>query len=179
MKNQERLRAGQIALRPIVRSDGPWLSRLYSSAANMAMIPGGTRGPEESDRQLEIFLAHWSQHGIGMWIIEADDTPQPVGYAGLRYTELEDTTLLEFGLIIDKPFWRKRIGTTVVRRILDYVDSALSVEIVALIHPSNIPSQRLLAQFGFAYSRQVERRESVSQLWIRRSRQRQAPHRSS
>ncbi|MCB0344711.1 MAG: GNAT family N-acetyltransferase [Bdellovibrionales bacterium] len=160
-----------IRLRPIARSDGTWLSALYGTNANMAMIPGGIRDDEESARHLDLFLAHWDQHKIGMWIIEKEDSEHPVGYAGLRYIELEGTLQLELGLIIDRLFWRQGIGFAAVQLILNFVDTSRPEECtVALIEPANIASQTLLARFGFVYQRDVECRGTTSQLWCRHNR---------
>ncbi len=162
------LKSGDISLRPLVRSDAAWLAALYGVDSNMAMIPGGVRNAQESARHLDLLLAHWKRHGIGMWVIDIDRCTQPAGYAGLRYVELDGINQLEFGLIIDKPFWGKGIGSKVSNLILDFVDSSLTEnKTIAFIQPENTASQHLLGKFGFLYSRDVEHRGAKSQLWLR------------
>jgi RimJ/RimL family protein N-acetyltransferase len=65
---------------------------------------GGVRTREATAAYLDINIRHWTDHGVGLWTLRADDGAF-LGRAGLRYVDLEGVPELEIAYTFAKPAW--------------------------------------------------------------------------
>jgi ribosomal-protein-alanine N-acetyltransferase len=76
------------------------------------------------------------------------------GWNGLQY--LPDTDEIEIGYILAKPFWNQGLTTEAAFEGLRFVFEELGLdEIVAIIHPENLASQRVAEKLGLHFTRQA------------------------
>jgi RimJ/RimL family protein N-acetyltransferase len=103
--------------------------------------------PKEHEAQLRARLeGGWPPQG-GIWVVEWQDAPGFLGWCGLF--PLEDSGLIEIGYRYVRNTWGKGIATEAARAVLDYGFFDLDLDpIVAVTHPDNRASQRVLEKIG-------------------------------
>ena len=73
------------------------LTRLHLDP-DVSLYLGGVRSPEATKTYLDINLAHWAEHGFGLWMFRIRDGTF-VGRAGLRHIKLESAHEIEISSI--------------------------------------------------------------------------------
>lgn len=145
------IRTLNLTLRPLVPTDAPTLLRIYQSDGVLRYFPPM---PPPALERLQRFIAgqekHWAQHGCGNWGILPGGESEIIGWAGLQYLpELEQT---EVGFLLDKPFWGQGYATQAAQAALRFGFERLNLkQIIALVHPENIASQRVLLKCALRY----------------------------
>jgi RimJ/RimL family protein N-acetyltransferase len=95
----------------------------------------------------ERIASGWPRQG-GLWVVEWRDRPSFLGWCGLF--PLEDSGLIELGYRYLRTAWGQGVATEAARAVLDYGFGTLGLEvIVAVTHPDNHASQRVLGKLGF------------------------------
>ena len=90
--------------------------------------------------------AGWPAQG-GIWVVEWLDAPGFLGWCGLF--PLEDSGLIEIGYRYLRSAWGQGIATEAARAVLDHGFRHVGFDpIVAVTHPANLASQRVLAKIG-------------------------------
>ena len=105
---------------------------------------------ERVQRLVQEQLEHWQEHGYGWWALEVrrggDARRRPgafIGWAGLQY--LPETAETEVGYLLDRSYWGRGLATEAARASVLFGFKALELhEIVGIVHPENIASQRVL-----------------------------------
>jgi RimJ/RimL family protein N-acetyltransferase len=103
--------------------------------------------PERHRQRLRARIASgWPPQG-GIWVVEWQDAPGFLGWCGLF--PLEDSELIEIGYRYVRSSWGQGIATEAGRAVLDHGFRALGINpIVAVTHPDNLASQRVLQKIG-------------------------------
>jgi RimJ/RimL family protein N-acetyltransferase len=90
---------------------------------------------------------HWALKGYGNWVLEARDTGELVGRAGLYYPP--DWPELEVGWTVARKHWGKGYAAEAARAATAWAHDQLGVRhIVSLIHPANEQSIRVAEKLG-------------------------------
>jgi RimJ/RimL family protein N-acetyltransferase len=83
----------------------------------------------------------------GLWVVERRDEPGFLGWCGLF--PLNYSGLIEIGYRYVQAAWGQGIGSEAARAVLDHGFRALALDpIVAVTHPDNHASQRVLQKIG-------------------------------
>jgi ribosomal-protein-alanine N-acetyltransferase len=79
-----------------------------------------------------------------------DSEKELAGWAGLQYLpELDET---EVGFLLDKSFWGRGYATEAARASLKFGFEHFNLDhIIALVHPENIASRRVIEKCGLSY----------------------------
>jgi RimJ/RimL family protein N-acetyltransferase len=89
----------------------------------------------------------WPETG-GIWVVEWRERPGFLGWCGLF--PLEDSGLIELGYRYARVAWGQGIATEAGRAVLGHGFKVLGLDlIVAVAHPDNLPSRRVLEKLGF------------------------------
>mgnify|MGYP001297432390 CR=1 FL=1 len=149
MKNQiPTLQTASLTLRPLRETDAPVLHRIYQSEGVLRYFPN-TSPPvlERVERFIAVQEKHWQDYGYGNWGILPKNASEIIGWAGLQFLpELNET---EVGFLLDKPFWGQGFATEAARISLQFGFEHFDFDhIVALAHPENLASQRVLQKCG-------------------------------
>lgn len=105
---------------------------------------------QESVNWLKLISSHWEDEKIGFCAVIEKASEKIVGWCGLW--RLKETREMEIGYAIAKEFWGKGFATEAAQKFLDYGFNELEVEkIVAVAHPQNIRSRRVMEKLGFRY----------------------------
>ena len=149
------IKTPRLTLRPLQPADAVTLHRVYQTEGVLRCFPNPTPPPLE---KLERFVAgqqkHWEQYGYGNWGILPNGENEIIGWAGLQFLpELNET---EVGYLLDKPFWGKGYATEAARASLQFgFDHFAFSQLIALVHPENIASRRVLEKCGMTYGETI------------------------
>ena len=140
-----------LRLRHLERSDAGVLHRIYQTEGILRYFPTTTPPPLE---RVEHFIVgqhnHWEEYGYGNWGIVPEGDNEITGWAGLQFLpELNET---EVGYLLDKPFWGRGFATEAAQAsIRDGFERCGLDHIIALVHPDNIASRRVIEKCSMEY----------------------------
>lgn len=133
----------------------PDLKRMDQDEAFMASL-GGVRDEPETAIYLERNLAHWAEHGFGIWMLRDRGTTAVIGRAVLRHLDLDGVDEVEVGYGFLPQFWGRGLATEVARACIDIGHRQLGLRsIVAITRPSNLASQRVMQKAGLVREREI------------------------
>jgi RimJ/RimL family protein N-acetyltransferase len=133
----------------------PLLRRMDNNAQMMASL-GGVRSDAETKAYLERNLAHWEEHGFGIWILRDPTTGRVFGRAGLRHLSVEGTPEVELAYALLPEFWGRGLATDAARACVTIGREWLGLpSVVALTTADNLASQRVLLKAALAPEREV------------------------
>lgn len=148
----------RLALQPLKPEDAAVLHSIYQIEGMLRYFPDPVPPVlEKVQRFILLQQAHWEVHGYGDWGISLPGREEIIGWAGLQYLpELDET---EVGFLLDRQFWGKGFATEAARASLQFGFEQVNLgQIIALVHPENIASQRVIEKCGMAY-------QETLQLW--------------
>jgi RimJ/RimL family protein N-acetyltransferase len=133
----------------------PDLRRMDADDRIMAMA-GGVRSAVETAAYLERNLAHWAEHGFGIWILRDPASGRVVGKAGLRHLTVEGAGEVELVYALFPEFWGRGLATDAARACVTIGLEWLGLpSLVALALPRNLASQRVLRKAALVPEREV------------------------
>jgi len=131
------------------------LCELHRDPAVMATL-GGVRSDERTRAYLAENLAHWDEHGFGLWIFRERATSAFVGRGGLRHVVLEGESEVEVTYALAREAWGKGFATEIAIAALDVGFRQLGLQdLVAYTIPEHVASQRVMEKVGFRYERAI------------------------
>ncbi len=145
------LTTARLTLRPMQPADAVTLHRIYQTDGVLRYFPNpNPPAIEKVERFILEQQMHWETYGYGNWGIVPRDEEKIIGWVGLQFLpELDET---EVGYLLDKPFWGKGYATEAARASLQFgFDHFAFSRLIALVHPENIPSRRVLEKCGMKY----------------------------
>lgn len=133
----------------------PDLRRLHQNRQVMAYM-GGVWDDAQTTTYLTRNLAHWAEHGFGMWILRDVATHQVAGLGGLRHLDVDDVREVELGYAFFPPLWGHGLATELATACVDIARRQLRLpSIVAVTTPANQASQRVMVKAGLTYERAI------------------------
>jgi RimJ/RimL family protein N-acetyltransferase len=142
------LRTERLRLRPRTMADlDACLAMDLDPEVHRFIYLDGAPDPKRHRARLRARIAGgWPPRG-GIWAVEWRTTPGFLGWCGLF--PLEDSGLIEIGYRYLRSAWGRGVGTEAGRAVLDHGFRDLAIDpIVAVTHPDNLASQRLLEKIG-------------------------------
>ncbi|HMO81079.1 MAG TPA: GNAT family N-acetyltransferase [Pyrinomonadaceae bacterium] len=146
----------RLRFRPFALEDLPLLIEQRSDP-DMYRYLGGTRrqNPEELAKRIQFYISCFETHGFAMCPMILKETGEIIGGAGLQ--PLEESGEVEVGYNLIKEYWGRGIGTEAARAWLDHGFRDLGLDrIVAVAHPDNIASRRIMEKLGLRYEKTQE-----------------------
>lgn len=138
---------------PLSERDFADLHALHRDALVLAWFDAEPDTPEKTRGFLERKLAHWRDHGFGIWMFR-DAEGAFVGRCGIHRWSLDGRGEVELGYIVRSELWSRGYATEMGAAIVDHAFSALGLdELVGFTRPDNLGSQRVLEKLGFDYER--------------------------
>lgn len=68
---------------------------------------GGVRSAETTTNYLATNMAHWDEHGFGLWTLRSKDGAF-AGRAGIRHILVDDVAEIEIAYAFKRDLWRAR-----------------------------------------------------------------------
>lgn len=145
----------RLVLRPFRAEDVETLLEILSVDGVLRYFPN----PQPPDRErVERFVAHqlrqWDERGFGWWAVEPWGRRELIGWNGLQF--LPETGEVEIGFLLARPYWGKGLALEGGRAALRFGFRDLKLgEIVALAHPENAGSRRVIEKLGLGFTEQT------------------------
>jgi ribosomal-protein-alanine N-acetyltransferase len=131
------------------------LRRMDTDERMMAYL-GGIRDDAASSDYLARNLAHWEEHGFGIWMLRDNETRTMSGRAVLRHLEIDGVDEVEVGYGFLPQFWGRGLATEIARECVRIgLDTLHLASLVAVTLTTNHGSQRVLAKAGLKYQRNI------------------------
>ena len=147
---------GRLVLRRFTLGD---LDAFYELCSRSEIIRYAQAAPLASrEAALEFMEAapfrDYATHGYGRFACIWKATGAVIGFSGIKYVpEIEEN---ELGYRFLPEFWGLGLATEAGRASIDFARSDLGLKrLVAMVHPDNAASARVLAKLGFAIERQL------------------------
>ena len=150
------IKTERLTLRPFRETDAEPLFRILATDGVLQYFPSSTPPSiEKAQRIIIAQLNHWEEHGLGWWAVEHPDSDHLIGWNGLQY--LPDTDEIEIGYLLARPFWGQGLATEGAHPGLAYGFETLKLpEIIAVVHPENIASQRVIEKLEMNFTGETE-----------------------
>ena len=145
------LETDRLLLRPFAAGDGDMLFRLYGDARVMAIRKIGPQDRADSDRQLDLILAHWRRRGFGLHAVMERAGGGFVGECGLReIVDGGEEIELSYGLL--PAVWGRGYAVEASAAVLAQGFGRLGLRIVhAIARADNARSRRVMEKLGFRF----------------------------
>jgi RimJ/RimL family protein N-acetyltransferase len=144
------IETARLRLRHFNLKDFDYLFRLYSDAEIMRYLLLKTK--EQTQASLSKHIQQWQQHNFGMWAVVYKETGTMIGRCGLKF--LENTKEVELGYVFDKSYWKMGLATEASIATLKFGFWQVKLDrIVAIAHPENIASVRVIQKVGMKYEK--------------------------
>jgi len=153
-----RLETARLVLRGWQEADLEMLAGYEADAEAMRYIGEGSVHDLEHARQtLAGYREEWPRLGHGRWAVELHETGACIGSCGfVRWREGEPGERPQLACRFVRSRWGKGLATEAGRAALAWAERVLPFrEVVALTHPDNRGSQRVLLKLGFVPGEEV------------------------
>lgn len=143
-------------MRPITQEDLPWLIEMRSPDTVNRYLGGPTmQSPEALAVRIKFYIESYEKFGFGFSVMELKETGERIGTSGL--VPLDDTGEIEVGYNLSEKYWRKGYGYECAMAWLEYGFVTAGLErIVAVAHPDNKASWRIMEKCGMHYEKTGE-----------------------
>lgn len=143
----------RLKLRRLTDADLPWLIEMRSPEPVNRFL-GGTKmqNPESLATRLKFYIDCYAKFGFGFCAMELKLTGDLIGTSGLQ--PLEDTGEIEVGYNLSEKYWRQGYGYECAYGWIRYgFETAGLDRIVAIAHPDNVGSWRIMEKCGMRYEK--------------------------
>ena len=128
---------------------------MHADPAVMATL-GGLKTEAETRGFLDRLLAHWAEHGFGLWSLSSGATGAFVGRGGLLNVEVEGREEVELAYALRQEWWGQGLATELAVASVAAAFELLHVSsLVCMTLPTNAASSRVMEKAGFLYQRNV------------------------
>ena len=147
----ERLLLGKLSA-----DDAPFILELLNEPAFLRFI--GDKGVRNLDDAGEYIrkgpVDSYERHGFGLYLTKLKDGGVPIGICGLvKRDALED---VDVGFAFLEKFWSRGYGFESAAAVLKHGRDVIGLNrIVAITHPENVSSARLLEKLGMRFERMI------------------------
>ncbi len=152
MKLDAPLMGERIAIRNYVRTDLPFLTKMWFDEENGKYMSDPTK--EYVNDVYQKVLDDLENSTDGYYLVaELKDSGEPVGSAGIFPT---GAGVYDIGYCVRQSKWQQGFGSETVALLLEWLHCQGAVKVMAEVAIDNLPSNRLLQKFGFT----VEKKSS-------------------
>jgi len=144
------LRTERLVMRGWRDDDREPFAEMNADPRVMEHFPG-LMSRAESDRLVDRIVAHFDEHGYGLWAVEVPGEVPFAGFVGLNMTLFEApfTPAVEVGWRLAAGQWGRGYATEAAREAIRYgFDEAGLDEIVSFTVPANVRSLRVMEKLG-------------------------------
>ena len=111
---------------------------------------GGVRSPAATETWLASSIAHWEQHGFGLWALQLR-SGEFAGRAGIRHTVLDGVDEIEIVFTFKRALWGQGLASEIAPALVALGLLQLKLpSLIAIVATGNAASRRVLEKSGFA-----------------------------
>ena len=125
--------------------------------AEVSRYLGGVRTSEVTKTYLATNIAHWDQHGFGLWTLRTKDGAF-AGRAGIRHILVDDVDEVEIAYAFKREFWGQGFASEIATALTDIGLSQLALpSLIGLVYVGNGASRRVLEKSNYQLERSTNR----------------------
>ncbi|MCK1387753.1 GNAT family N-acetyltransferase [Bradyrhizobium sp. 21] len=130
---------------------------------------GGVRSAEKTEKYLAVNMAHWDQHGFGLWVLRTKDGAF-AGRAGIRHILVDDIDEIEIFYAFTRSLWGRGFASEIATALTRIGLSELALpSLIGIVYVGNGASRRVLEKSDYVLERSTNRHgEDVVIYRIRR-----------
>lgn len=161
----------RLVLAPHGIDDFDEMAAMWGDARVTPFLGGAAHNREDSWAQLLRYAGCWALLGYGSWCVRRRDTGEYIGSIG--FLDAKRTGVAgfdgdpEIGWALAIAAQGQGFATEAVRGALGWGASRFR-RTVAMIHPDNIPSEKVAAACGFAVFAEGRYKDAPTRLWEHR-----------
>lgn len=148
------LETRRLILKQPTESDFSELLRLRTDYQVMQYIGSGAIQTEEQVKEfIENTKIYSEKHGLGFYSVYEKETNDFIGQAGLFHLGLNvNQPNIELAYRLHPKYWNKGYATELAKALIHYGFDKISLtKIVAIVHPENERSRRVMEKSGMSY----------------------------
>ncbi len=147
------LETERLIINKITPEDLPWLIEMRAPEAVNRYLGGPKlQSAEALAARLPFYVQCHEKFGFGFCTMTMKSTGEKIGTSGLQ--PLEDTGEIEVGYNLSEKYWRQGFGYECAMAWLQYGFEVAGLDrIVAVAHPDNTGSWRIMEKCGMKYER--------------------------
>jgi RimJ/RimL family protein N-acetyltransferase len=142
----------RVALRQATASDAEFVLRLMNEPAWRKYIREHEVRSSEAARQYieERIAPMYREHGVGLWVMERKPDAEPIGVCGLlKRPSLSD---FDLGYALLSEHWGRGYAAEAAAGVVRFAAEQRRLpRLLAMTHPDNARSVRVLERLGFGY----------------------------
>ncbi|WP_027544736.1 GNAT family N-acetyltransferase [Bradyrhizobium sp. WSM2254] len=137
--------------------------------ADVSRYLGGVRAPDITQTYLATNMAHWDQHGFGLWTLRTQDGTF-AGRAGIRHILVDNVDEIEIAYAFKRELWGRGFASEIATALTDIGLSQLKLpSLIGIVFVSNGASRPVLEKSNYLLERSTIRHgEDVVIYRIRR-----------
>jgi RimJ/RimL family protein N-acetyltransferase len=110
---------------------------------------GGVRAPEVTKTYLATNMAHWDQHGFGLWVLRTRDGAF-AGRAGIRHIIVDGVDEVEIAYTFKRSLWGRGLASEIAIALTDIGLSQLGLpSLIGLVFVKHGASRRVLEKANY------------------------------
>ncbi|MFT4118901.1 GNAT family N-acetyltransferase [Bradyrhizobium sp.] len=126
--------------------------------ADVSRYLGGVRSAEATRTYLAVNMAHWDQHGFGLWVLRTADGSF-AGRAGLRHIIVDDIDEIEIAYTFKREFWGQRLAGEIASALTDIGLAKFELpSLIGLVHVGHGASRRVLEKSNYILEKSTTHR---------------------
>lgn len=161
----------QLTFKKYTAADFPDYYNLVKEDDVMQYITGKGMSETDARKRFAFILDLGQQHNaLGYFQVLDPINREIIGDCKLVFFK-NDTHVFEIGYLLRKEHWRKGLGTKICEYLLSLASTIdEKIDVIAVIHPENVASRKLLEKFGFeSYFKGNEDGSTIEKLILKRS----------
>jgi RimJ/RimL family protein N-acetyltransferase len=137
-------------------ADTSFFEAMFSDPRVYATL-GGARDAGNVAALVAAKVREWEHHGFGTWVLRPSADSEPLGWIGLKPTNVGGAGGTELLYAIAADHWGRGYATEAASTVVAIGDEDLGIdELVAFALTTNLGSRRVMEHVGFAYERDIE-----------------------
>ncbi|MGY8632228.1 GNAT family N-acetyltransferase [Bradyrhizobium sp. 14AA] len=118
---------------------------------------GGVRSAETTEKYLAVNMAHWDQHGFGLWALRTRDGAF-AGRAGIRHILVDDIDEIEIAYAFTRGVWGLGFASEVATAMTRIALTQLALpSLIGIVYVRNGASRRVLEKSNYLLERSTNR----------------------
>lgn len=155
MPELDERRTARLLLRRMRDDDFAALDGMHRDPQVMATL-GGVRTARQTRELLAGVVAHWQQHGFGIWMAHDLASGRFAGRGGLHHVAVEGQDEVEVAYGFRAEFWGQGLATELATESVRVAFDVLRMtNLVCFTLPTNRRSRRVMEKVGFTYERDI------------------------
>lgn len=159
------LETSRLLLRPFREDD---LDLLFGLMANQDFMRFslGAYTREQTLEFLEKLLAWQNANEPSLFAAVLRSNDVLLGYCGFYHQHIDGVDEIEIGYRMHPDYWNQGFATEAARAVRDHAFRDLKLpRVISLIHPENIPSQRVAEKIGMSLEKQTIYRDFLTNVF--------------